>query len=268
MAERKAKTEAPEKENQEVKKEEVQQTLSERVVNIRTLKANEIECRIGTINEKGCTLLLYKDARVDMRLLDEVFGPMNWKRDHEVVNGNLFCTISIYDEKKKEWVSKQDVGTESNTEKEKGQASDAFKRAGFNWGIGRELYSAPFIWIKLEPTEISKSTSGRCSTYTKFSVSEIEYDENREVSKCIIVDNNGVIRYQFPKPKEQQKSMPEQPQQNSSVFSGKQLQDAIYEVRACRSRAEVNAVWKKHAAMQNNLEFKNEIQMICKRFPK
>lgn len=268
MAERKAKTEAPEKENQEVKKEEVQQTLSERVLNIRTLKANEIECRIGTINEKGCTLLLYKDARVDMRLLDEVFGPMNWKRDHEVVNGNLFCTISIYDEQKKEWVSKQDVGTESNTEKEKGQASDAFKRAGFNWGIGRELYSAPFIWIKLEPTEISKSTSGRCSTYTKFSVSDIEYDENREVSKCIIVDHNGTIRYQFPNPKEQQKSKPEQPQQNSSVFSGKQLQEAIDEVRACRSRAEVNAVWKKHAAMQNNLEFKNEIQMICKKFPK
>ena len=104
MAERKAKTDVPEKDNQEEKQEEkeVQQTLSDKIVNIRTLRANEIECRIGTINEKGCTLLLYKDARVDMRLLDEVFGPMNWKRDHEVVNGNLFCTISIYDEKKKE----------------------------------------------------------------------------------------------------------------------------------------------------------------------
>lgn len=92
MAERKAKTDVPEKDNQEEKQEEkeVQQTLSDKIVNIRTLRANEIECRIGTINEKGCTLLLYKDARVDMRLLDEVFGPMNWKRDHEVVNGNLF----------------------------------------------------------------------------------------------------------------------------------------------------------------------------------
>ena len=219
-----------------------------KLAGIRTLKANEIECRIGTINEKGCTLLLYKDARVDMRLLDEVFGPMNWKRDHEVVNGNLFCTISIYDEKKK-----------------KGQASDAFKRAGFNWGIGRELYSAPFIWVKLEPNEIFKSTSGKCSTYTKFSVSEIEYDENREVSKCIIVDNNGVIRYQFPMPKEKKS---EKTQQNSSVFSGKQLKEAIDEVRVCKSRAEVNAVWKKYAAMQNNLEFKNEIQTMCKRFPK
>lgn len=267
MDERKAKTDVHEKDNQEEKQEEkeVQQTLSDKIVNIRTLRANEIECRIGTINEKGCTLLLYKDARVDMRLLDEVFGPMNWKRDHEVVNGNLFCTISIYDEKKKEWVSKQDVGTESNTEKEKGQASDAFKRAGFNWGIGRELYSAPFIWVKLESNEIFKSTSGKCSTYTKFSVSEIEYDENREVSKCIIVDNNGVIRYQFPMPKEKKS---EKTQQNSSVFSGKQLKEAIDEVRVCKSRAEVNAVWKKYAAMQNNLEFKNEIQTMCKRVPK
>ena len=249
MAERKAKTDVPEKDNQEEKQEEkeVQQTLSDKIVNIRPLKANEIECRIGTINEKGCTLLLYKDARVDMRLLDEVFGPMNWKRDHELVNGNLFCTISIYDEK------------------EKGQASDAFKRAGFNWGIGRELYSAPFIWVKLEPNEIFKSTSGKCSTYTKFSVSEIEYDENREVSKCIIVDNNGVIRYQFPIPKEKKS---EKTQQNSSVFSGKQLKEAIDEVKVCKSRAEVNAVWKKYAAMQNNLEFKNEIQTMCKRFPK
>ena len=261
MAERKAKTDVPEKDNQEEK--EVQQTLSDKIVNIRTLRANEIECRIGTINEKGCTLLLYKDARVDMRLLDEVFGPMNWKRDHEVVNGNLFCTISIYDEKKKEWVSKQDVGTESNTEKEKGQASDAFKRAGFNWGIGRELYSAPFIWVKLEPSEISKSTSGRCSTYTKFSVSEIEYDENREVSKCIIVDHNGAIRYQFPKPKEQKS---EQPQQNSSVFSGKQLKEAIDEVRVCKSRAELMLYGKNTLLCKTILSLRMRFKQCVKDF--
>lgn len=270
MAERKAKTEAPAnvQEVQETKVEEVKETLSDKVVNIRTLKANEIECRIGTINEKGCTLLLYKDARVDMRLLDEVFGPMNWKRNHEVVNGNLFCTISIYDEQKKEWVSKQDVGTESNTEKEKGQASDAFKRAGFNWGIGRELYSAPFIWVKLEPSEISKNTSGRCSTYTKFSVSEIEYDENREVSKCIIVDDKGVVRYQFPKPKEQQKSNTAQPQQNTGVFTGKQLKEAIAEVNACQCRAEIDVVWKKYLSLRNNQEFMNAVQNMCQMYPR
>lgn len=84
-----------------------------------------------------------KEARVDMRLLDEFFGPTNWKRSHELINGNLFCTVSIWDNEKKEWVSKQDVGTESNTEKEKGQASDAFKRACFNWGIVICCYLVP-----------------------------------------------------------------------------------------------------------------------------
>lgn len=118
---------------------------------IRPLLASEIECRVGTMKPdgSGCSLLLYKDARVDMRLLDEVFGPMNWKRTHDVVNGNLFCTLSIWDSEKKEWVSKQDVGVESKTEAQKGEASDAFKRAGFNWGLGRELYTGPFIWIHL-----------------------------------------------------------------------------------------------------------------------
>lgn len=269
MAERKAKTETPAnnaQDVQETKAEEVKQSLSDKVVNIRTLKANEIECRIGTINEKGCSLLLYKDARVDMRLLDEVFGPMNWKRDHEVVNGNLFCTISIYDEQKKEWVSKQDVGTESNTEKEKGQASDAFKRAGFNWGIGRELYSAPFIWVKLEQNEVVRNNSGKCSTYTKFSVSEIEYDENREVSKCVIVDGEGKERYRFPVPK--QKKQPQQIQQNNpNVFTGKQLKDAISEVNACQSRYAINEVWKKYSVLQQNMEFRNATMEMCKKYP-
>ncbi len=263
MAERKAKTEVPVQEVQETKVEKVKETLSDKVVNIRTLKANEIECRIGTINDKGCSLLLYKDARVDMRLLDEVFGPMNWKRDHEVVNGNLFCTISIYDEQKKEWVSKQDVGTESNMEKEKGQASDAFKRAGFNWGIGRELYSSPFIWVKLESNEMVKSTTGKFSTYTKFSVREIEYDENREVCKCIIVDDKGNERFQFPAPKKRQQPQ----QQNPNVFTGKQLKEAIAEVNACQSRHEINVVWNKYSAIQQNMEFRNAVQAKCQIYP-
>ena len=215
-----------------------------KLAGIRTLKANEIECRIGTINEKGCTLLLYKDARV-----------------YDTGMVNLFCTISVYDERKKEWVSKQDVGTESNTEKEKGQASDAFKRAGFNWGIGRELYSAPFIWVRLEPGEISKNTSGRCSTYTKFSVSEIEYDENREVSKCVIIDDKGNERFSFPARKQQPR------QQNPNVFTGKQLKDAVAEVKACQSRYAINEVWKKHSVLQQNMEFRNATMEMCKKYP-
>ena len=111
----------------------------------RYLKANEIDCRVSQINEKGLALLLYKDARVDMDILDETVGAKNWQRKHTRDNAN--CIIEIWDEDKKEWISKEDTGTESFTEKEKGLASDSFKRAGFNWGIGRELYTAPFIYI-------------------------------------------------------------------------------------------------------------------------
>ena len=98
---------------------------------IRLLKAEEIECRVGMISEKGLSLLLYKDARVDMKILDEVYGSSNWQRKHEVIGGNLYCTVSIWDEKKQQWIAKMDVGTKSNTEKEKGEASDSFKRACF-----------------------------------------------------------------------------------------------------------------------------------------
>lgn len=104
----------------------------------RKLRADEIDCRVGTINANGCTLLLYKDARCDMAILDETVGPENWQRSHEVVNNNLFCNVGIWVMRPSgfgEWVWKQDVGTESNTEKEKGEASDSFKRACVNWGM-------------------------------------------------------------------------------------------------------------------------------------
>ena len=127
----------------------------------RDLKADEIDCRIATVKENGLSLLLYKDARVDMDILDETVGNMNWQRKHSRDNAN--CTIEIWDKEKGQWVSKEDTGTESYTEKEKGLASDSFKRAGFNWGIGRELYTAPFIWIKKEDCIIKDS--GRKDNY-------------------------------------------------------------------------------------------------------
>jgi hypothetical protein len=163
---------------------------------VRLLKPNEIDCRVATINEKGLSLLLYKDARVDMAILDELFGSENWKRTHEVINGNLFCNIEVWNKEIGEWVKKQDVGTESYTEKEKGQASDSFKRAGFNWGIGRELYTAPFIWITpRDDKEIFKNSKGSFTTYTKFTVKEIGYNENNEISKLIIIDDKGKVRF-------------------------------------------------------------------------
>jgi hypothetical protein len=165
---------------------------------IRTLRADEIECRVQQVKSNGCVLLLYKDARCDMRILDEVYGIDGWEREHQVVNGNLYCTVRIWSEKRQQWISKQDVGTESNTEKQKGEASDSFKRACFNIGIGRELYSAPFIWINLDKTEL-KDNNGRYSLdyKVKFEVKEIEYNEDREISKLIIVDQNGKERFKY-----------------------------------------------------------------------
>jgi len=145
----------------------------------RLLKANEIDCRVATINEKGLTLLLYKDARVDQNILDETVGNMNWQRHHSRENAN--CTVSIWDKEKGQWIEKEDTGTESFTEKEKGLASDSFKRACFNWGIGRELYSAPFIWINAADTEIKKGSDGKCKCFDKFIVEQILYDNDKNI---------------------------------------------------------------------------------------
>lgn len=148
----------------------------------RDLTPSEIECRIGMVKPNGLSLLLYKDARCDMNILDETVGEDNWQRDHKECKGNLYCGISIWDDSKKQWVTKWDCGTESNTEKEKGEASDSFKRAGFNWGIGRELYTSPFIWIK---TNLFTIKDGKCND--KFEVTHIMI-ENKQITELKIVN--------------------------------------------------------------------------------
>ena len=145
----------------------------------RVLNANEIDCRVATINQKGLSLLLYKDARVDQNILDETVGAYNWQRSHSRDNAN--CTVSIWDDEKKQWIAKEDTGKESNTEAEKGLASDSFKRACFNWGIGRELYSAPFIWISAENAEIKQGGNGKLQCFDKFIVEQILYDDSRNI---------------------------------------------------------------------------------------
>lgn len=154
----------------------------------RTLRADEIDVRIGATKAtndrkdvESITLLLYKSARCDQNILDETVGPMNWQRHHSRDNAN--CTIAIWDEDKKQWVEKEDTGKESNTEKEKGLASDSFKRAGFNWGIGRELYTPPFIRLYKKNGQFT-TYGGKC--YDNFSVREIAYNERREIIKLII----------------------------------------------------------------------------------
>jgi len=169
------------------------------MADIRLLKAGEIECRVGTINERGLTLLLFKDARVDQKLLDEAFSPMGWKRAHQEIGGNLYCTVSVWDGGKKQWVDKQDVGTMAREEKEKSQASDSFKRACFNWGIGRELYTAPFIWIPAERAGVTPKDTGnggkKYYTNERFRVASIGYTDEREICNLAIENSRCQIVY-------------------------------------------------------------------------
>jgi hypothetical protein len=116
------------------------------------LAVDQIDFRVQSVNKGGyATILAYKDARCDMQRLDSVCGPLNWKREHSRDNHN--CTVSIWCPEAGHWVGKEDVGTESNAESQKGLASDSFKRACFNWGVGRELYDYPTIQIKLNAQE-------------------------------------------------------------------------------------------------------------------
>lgn len=173
----------------------------------RLLKAEEINLRVNQVKEINkqnevivkASYLLYKDARCDMNILDETVGAFNWQKSYSRDNAN--CIVSIYDIGKDQWISKEDTGTESNTEAEKGLASDSFKRACFNWGIGRELYTAPNIVITLNDKEYYKKTSKDGKEIIvptlQLSVKEIEYDEQRNISYLIIVDSKGVVRFEF-----------------------------------------------------------------------
>ena len=164
--------------------------------NIRMLEAGEIECRVGMVNEKGCSLLLYKNGRTDMRLLDETFGIFGWKKSHQFIDGNLYCTIDIWDQEKKQWISKQDVGTESYAEKEKGQVSDSFKRAGVCVGIGRELYTAPFIFIPISKVTV-KEERGKKVVKDSFRVQSITYnEEKRTIDGLVIVNQENQVVFQ------------------------------------------------------------------------
>lgn len=179
----------------------------------RTLNADEIEVRVQQVTnsqKKRAVLLLYKNARVDMDMLDEQFGCLGWQREHNFKEGKNYCRVSVYDANKQMWVSKEDVGIESNTEETKGEASDSFKRACVNLGIGRELYSAPSILIDLADDEWQlnqKSGKPQMNSWIKFKVSAITYNEDRKIIGLGIVDARGNIRYTMG-----EKAKPQQPQ--------------------------------------------------------
>ena len=202
----------------------------------RKLRADEIECRVAQVGTNYCTLLLYKDARCDMNILDETIGSMNWQRKHLRENQN--CIVSIWDESKQIWVEKEDTGTESNTEKEKGLASDSFKRACFNWGIGRELYTAPKIFVNLTETDYTKGDKPKVNQ--TFDVIEIGYDESGNINQLKIVDKKRVVRYELGKsqttPPQNQTAQPKQltPEQIKlqNDWNAKKLQIEA-EIKAC-----------------------------------
>ena len=186
----------------------------------RPLTKDEIDCRVATCKENGVSLLLYKDARVDQNILDETFGIFGWQRSHQLIDGNLYCTVSIRNPETGEWIHKQDVGKESNAEKEKGQASDSFKRACFNLGIGRELYTAPFIWIPEELVTIKKDNKGKDTTNDRFSVRSITIEGGKIVQLEIQSDTRRCVVYTYGTKK--QNNAPAQNEQANAQSQQKQ----------------------------------------------
>lgn len=166
----------------------------------RDLRADEIECRVAQAKENGVSLLLYKDARCDQNILDETVGPMNWQRFHCRENAN--CTVSIWDASKEQWIGKEDTGKESNTEAEKGLASDSFKRACFNWGIGRELYTAPFIWIKADSCTALKQNgqNQKWQCFDSFEVAKIVIENKRIMAIAIRNNKTGKVCFVWQEP--------------------------------------------------------------------
>lgn len=171
---------------------------------IRLLRADEIEVKIKQVTAKGAFALLYKTARTDMAILDEVFMPWNWTNDYKEIKGNLYCGIGVYMADTKEWVWRWDCGIESREDdgnEKKGEASDAFKRAGTRWGIGRELYTAPMIFIRVSTKEVQakgKSVYVLENKYARFDVKSIEYDDKRRICGLEIVDDKGEVVFKYP----------------------------------------------------------------------
>lgn len=218
---------------------------------IRPLTANEIEVRVGTMKKdgSGASYLLYKDSRCDMKILDEVFGAFNWQREHKELKGVIYCGVSIKSEQG-EWVTKWDAGAESNVEKEKGEASDSFKRACTNWGIGRELYTSPFIWIKFADDE--RDAKGNIG----LRVSNINVVEGKIVA-LEIVDKKGNVRYTMGKqilpnkPVELKQPAPSAKKVTATATADieRQKQDLIVSVESAETVEQLNALYAANKAI-------------------
>ncbi len=196
----------------------------------------QVDFRIQSISKTGWALLLaYKDARVDMDRLDLVMGIDNWQRKHELIDGQLFCHVGIWSDDKQQWVWKSDVGTESNTEKEKGRASDAFKRACFNLGIGRELYDYPLILVQLKEDEFYVDNSGqkpkgkatydlRLKDWVWHMKTDVSESGKAAIKELVAVDENGKERFRYPRTGRPQDSSQE-PQRDAQQSDQSQPSD-------------------------------------------
>lgn len=245
---------------------------------IRLLTKDDIDVRVAQTtaykDNVKVSLLLYKDARVDMKVLDELFTPMGWKRSHKLIGDRLYCQVEVWDAEKKEWICKEDVGVESNTEAEKGQASDSFKRACVNWGIGRELYTAPKIKVDLDESEYTKDQNNRIRVWTTFSVKSIGYDEKaRTITSLEIVDGAGRTRYSMTDPAKVTKkatktaSKKEQTTASSDTYipvSHEQywaIVKAYAEGRKTKSGGDYRQTWAEstHAGTNEIIKFDNDV---------
>ncbi len=212
---------------------------------IRTLKPEEIEVRVNQVTSKGCQLLLYKDSRCDKRILDETFGINGWKNRYEEIKGNLFCIISVWDDEKKQWIDKEDCGVESFSEKQKGEASDAFKRACFNIGIGRELYTRLHYFATVPTQNVStdpkKPKYELINKYEKFSVSEIFVNEETEkIEKIKIVDSKKKVVFNYGYSGLTEMITPEQIKQLHTILSKKEgLKENVYKQLGITSSKEL-----------------------------
>ena len=161
----------------------------------RLITAAETLVKVKKVTAKGALLLIYKDARFDMSVLDELYGPFGWQCDYKTINGVLYCGIAVRHPQTQEWVWKWDCGIESRPDGEgtekKGEASDAFKRAGFRWGIGRELYTAPFIFARLETVADGHGGYKLKNPFQKFFVTALRYDSRGEIAGLRIRDDDG-----------------------------------------------------------------------------
>lgn len=222
---------------------------------MRKIRAEEIQVRVAQVTSKGCSLLLYKDARFDRAILDEEFGAMNWQNDFKVIDGKMYGGIGVYDKNTSQWIWKWDCGVESNTEQEKGQASDCFKRSGFKWGIGVELYTAPFIWLNVDTVkdEFASKKAGKdvyklADKFVKYSVKSIEYD-NDTISNLEIVDDKGNTVYSMGKKvtKTTQKTEEKVAEPAETIKTDSNVPIAI-ELRASNNMKELLAVYNENKA--------------------